>query len=36
MFLVNKMSITDISQLCCVSKQSVRRYINQFTGSGEV
>ena len=36
MYLVKKMSITAISDICCVSNKSVRRYIDRFSQTGEV
>ena len=36
MYLVKKMSVTAISDLCCVSNINVRCYIDRFSQTGEV
>ena len=36
MFFGKKMRIEDISELCSVSKRSIRRYIDRFKQTGEV
>ena len=36
MFFGKKMCIEDISELCSVSKRSIRRYIDRFKQTGEV
>jgi len=36
MVLVKKKSTDEVSELCCISKQSIRRYIRCFKLSGEV
>jgi len=36
MVLVKKKGIDEVSELCCISKQTIRRYIRKFKQTGEV